>query len=126
MRGARIVSAAESPRTLRAMARSTVAMDTVVTATVVSARAEVEVEQALERALAWFGVVERACSRFDPGSELVRLCRRPGVAVPVGPLLFEALGLALQVAEASGGAFDPTIGAALRESRVNVPLMMTC
>ena len=85
-------------------------MDTVITVRVESARSMSEVEPALERSLAWFGEVERACSRFDPASELVRLCRQPGQPVPVSPLLFTATSFALQVAAASHGAFDPAVG----------------
>lgn len=58
---------------------------------------------------------EEACSRFAAGSELRRLCRRPGVAVPLSPLLLRALHLALEVARDSDGAFDPTVGADLEE-----------
>jgi thiamine biosynthesis lipoprotein len=90
--------------------RATVAMDTVVTASAESDRPSEEIEAALERALGWFAAVEQICSRFDPESELMRLCRQPGVAVPVSALLFEAVSFALQVARLTRGAFDPTIG----------------
>jgi thiamine biosynthesis lipoprotein len=65
---------------------------------------------AVERAAGWFRIVEQCCSRFDASSELRQLTDRVGEAVPVSPMLFEAIQFALAVAAASGGAFDPTIG----------------
>jgi thiamine biosynthesis lipoprotein len=67
----------------------------------------------LDRAFSWFRDVETSCSRFDPDSELSRLCARPGQVIPVSDVLFEAVSFALAVADASDGAFDPTVGAAL-------------
>ena len=68
---------------------------------------------AVERALGWFHHVETCCSRFEEESELMRLSAQVGVPVVVSDLLFEAVRFALHVAEASGGAFDPTVGAAM-------------
>ena len=68
---------------------------------------------AIDRAFAWFHHVEATCSRFDAGSELMRLCARAGEAVRVSPLLFEALRFAVAVAAETGGAFDPTVGGAM-------------
>lgn len=65
----------------------------------------------VERALDWFAAVEACCSRFEPESELRRLCGSVNRDVPLSPMLFEALHTALGVARASGGAFDPTLGA---------------
>src|SRR5436190_904986 len=94
-------------------ARSTLAMDTFVTVQAASDRPNGEVQAAIERALAWFGEVERICNRFDPESELARLCARPpGAVVPVSALLFEAVAFAIEVARLTGGAFDPTVGGA--------------
>jgi thiamine biosynthesis lipoprotein len=64
----------------------------------------------IERAFGWFREIETRCTRFDPASELMRLCARPGVAVAASPMLFEAVRFAISVAETSGGAFDPTLG----------------
>jgi thiamine biosynthesis lipoprotein len=88
-----------------------VAMNTIAQARVETARPGAEGEQALERALAWFAVVEQACSRFDPESELMRLVHRAGGPVPVSAVLLEAVAFALEVARATKGAFDPAIGA---------------
>ncbi|WIX98487.1 FAD:protein FMN transferase [Amycolatopsis mongoliensis] len=57
--------------------------------------------------------VDDACSRFRADSEISRLHGRRGTAAPVTPLLAEALGVALRAAELTGGAVDPTVGAAL-------------
>jgi thiamine biosynthesis lipoprotein len=94
--------------------RSVARMGTVVTVEVVghdeSAARRAEREAAAQRALLWFGEVERACSRFDPTSELRRLSHRIGSPTRVSPLLFGALQFALALAEETGGAFDPTVG----------------
>ena len=83
-------------------------MGTVVTLQVV--RAGPEAAEAMERAFGWFAEIEARCSRFDPASELRQLSAQVGVAVPVSAILFEAVRFALMAAEASGGAFDPTVG----------------
>ncbi len=54
--------------------------------------------------------VGQACSRFDPDSELMRLT--PGTT-RVSPLLAALLAAALDVAERTDGAVDPTVGTAL-------------
>ncbi len=89
---------------------TTVAMDTVVTLVVETAAPARTAQAALQRAEQWFALVEQACSRFDPDSELMRLCARPGETVAVSPLLFEAVAFACAVARQTRGAFDPTIG----------------
>ena len=68
---------------------------------------------AIDRAFEWFFEIEACCTRFDPGSELMQLCRHVGVAVPVSAILFESVQFALEVARETGGAFDPTIGHAV-------------
>jgi thiamine biosynthesis lipoprotein len=62
-----------------------------------------------ERAFEWFRLVEVHCSRFDAASELRQLTA--GKRTPASPILFEAVRFALMVAEETGGAFDPTVGA---------------
>lgn len=57
--------------------------------------------------------VDRSCSRFREDSELSRLNARCGRFVPVGPLLLEALTVALRAAVLTQGRVDPTIGEAL-------------
>ncbi|MDB4913801.1 MAG: FAD:protein transferase [Gemmatimonadetes bacterium] len=87
---------------------TTSAMGTVVTVQVVGH--DDERRDAVKRALGWFGEIESRCSRFDSNSELSRLSAQPGIAVPVSPLLFQAVRFALAVAQETGGAFDPTVG----------------
>lgn len=65
-------------------------------------------EAAVTRAFEWFRQVESVCSRFDECSELRQL--PVGVATLASPMLFEAVRFALQVAQETYGAFDPTIG----------------
>lgn len=69
------------------------------------ARAIVEAELA---------AIDMACSRFRPDSELSRLNAAAGRAVVVGPLLAQALEVALRAAEITDGDVDPSIGVALQ------------
>ena len=52
---------------------------------------------------------EQALSRFRPDSELSRLNERAGEPVPVSALLYDVVSTSVQAAEATGGAFDPTL-----------------
>jgi thiamine biosynthesis lipoprotein len=56
--------------------------------------------------------VDAACSRFRADSELSAACRA-GAPVTVSPLLADLVEAALDAARQSGGAVDPTVGAAL-------------
>jgi thiamine biosynthesis lipoprotein len=58
--------------------------------------------------------IDLACSRFRPDSELERLNGSAGRPVPVGPLLLEAIDVALGAARTTDGDVDPTVGRALR------------
>lgn len=73
----------------------------------------------VERAFGWFREVERACSRFDPGSELMQITGRAGEPMRVSPLLFEAVRFAVAVADETDGAFDPTVGLELERLGFN-------
>jgi FAD:protein FMN transferase len=68
-------------------------------------------EQVLRAELA---AIDGACSRFRDDSEISRLHARAGSAVTVGPLLAEALTVALRAAQLTGGLVDPTVGSAVR------------
>ena len=57
--------------------------------------------------------IDLACSRFRPDSELQAVHAGAGRPVAVGALLFQALEVALDAAERTGGAVDPTIGNAI-------------
>jgi len=78
-----------------------------------------EREEAIERAFEWFHRIEACCSRFEPASELSHLARQIGVPVSVGEILYEAVRFAIAVAEESGGAFDPTVGASMEARGFN-------
>jgi thiamine biosynthesis lipoprotein len=58
-------------------------------------------------------LIDRACSRFRPDSDLQRVNGGAGRFVPVCPLLIEALQVALRAAELTDGDVDPTVGNAL-------------
>jgi thiamine biosynthesis lipoprotein len=57
--------------------------------------------------------IDLACSRFRADSELEHLHAHSGRSVVVSPLLFEALTVAVAVAEKTHGAVDPTVGNAM-------------
>lgn len=59
---------------------------------------------------------EGCFSRFRPGSELSRVNAAPEPALLVSPLFAEALTVALDVARATEGLVDPTLGAALENA----------
>jgi FAD:protein FMN transferase len=69
-----------------------------------AARATVEAELA---------VIDLACSRFRPDSDLSRLNAGAGRPVRVGARLLDAIAVALRAAVLTDGIVDPTIGRAL-------------
>lgn len=71
------------------------------------------IEEALVVLKRELDAIDLACSRFRPDSELWRLTRAEGRPVAVSPLLFEAVTVACDVAERTGGAVDPTVGRAV-------------
>jgi len=85
-------------------------MDTIVTIHVV--RPGDGAGDAIDRAFGWFRQIEACCTRFDPQSELMQLTAHAGSPVQASAILFEAVRMALLVAEETGGAFDPTAGRA--------------
>lgn len=74
----------------------------------------VELSAARRAVDAELDLVDRTCSRFRADSELEALNRAGGRRVAVGPLLLEAIGVALRAAQLTDGDLDPTIGQALR------------
>ena len=82
------------------------------TATVV-VQETADVDAAAEVLAAELNAIDLACSRFRADSELQTLHANAGRTVAVSPLLFDALSVALDGAERSGGAVDPTIGNAI-------------
>src|ERR1700674_5564320 len=99
---------------------ATVSMDTWVNVQVVSDQPRELAEPAVQRALAWFETVERICTRFDPTSEVMQLFGKVGRRLRVSTLLFEVAACAMDLAEQTGGAFDPTVGATLEQLGFNV------
>jgi thiamine biosynthesis lipoprotein len=95
-------------------------MDTDVTIQVVADQPREVVEPAVQRALSWFETVERICTRFDRSSEVMRLLDQVGASVRISTLLFEVVAFALDLAEQTEGAFDPTVGARLEQLGFNV------
>jgi thiamine biosynthesis lipoprotein len=87
------------------------ALGTTAVVCVTNAAALADARVALERELS---AIDRACSRFRPDSELVRLNAGAGAAIQVGDALFEAIAVALRVAAATQGLVDPTVGRSLR------------
>ena len=59
--------------------------------------------------------VEAACSRLRPDAEIHGLTRAAGRMVRVSPLLGDLLAAALDAAESTDGAVDPTLGHVLTE-----------
>lgn len=74
-----------------------------------------ELRRAAGRALEVFHVVERACTRFDPTSPLMRANAAPGRWHRVPPALFAAVEEAHRAYEQTSGRFDPRV---LRDLRV--------
>ncbi|RYL94822.1 FAD:protein FMN transferase [Sporolactobacillus sp. THM7-4] len=87
-----------------------ISMDTMVTIKVVSQQKRQRINDAIDEAAAVFYKIERICSRFNPQSELMRLSSHPRMKIPVSPILFQALKLAVETARETDGALDPTIG----------------
>jgi FAD:protein FMN transferase len=58
--------------------------------------------------------IDETCSRFRADSELSRLNANAGEEIHISDLLVEAVDVALRVAEATGGAVDPTVGRTMR------------
>jgi thiamine biosynthesis lipoprotein len=91
--------------------RTEAVMSTLVTVRVVRPDRDIAAaEAAVDRAFGWFHEIEARCTRFSTQSELMRLTAQVGTPVPASAILYEAVQFALMVAEASGGAFDPTVG----------------
>jgi thiamine biosynthesis lipoprotein len=57
--------------------------------------------------------IDRACSRFRDDSELMAVNRADGRPVVIGPVLVEAVEVALRAARLTEGRVDPTVGRAL-------------
>jgi hypothetical protein len=87
------------------------ALGTTVTLAVDDHRTLAEAEAILREELE---AIDRACSRFRSDSEIWSLYAQRR-AVQVSPLLYEAVVVALKVAERTEGAVDPTVGLAVEK-----------
>jgi thiamine biosynthesis lipoprotein len=65
--------------------------------------------------------IDRAASRFRTDSELEQVNAASGRHTRIGPLLQEAIAVALSAAEISGGAVDPTLGESIRLLESELP-----
>lgn len=87
------------------------AWSTSVTLIVADGRALARARRLVERELE---LIDRAASRFRADSELSRVnAHAGGRAAAIGPLLVEALDVALRAARLTDGDVDPTVGRAL-------------
>jgi thiamine biosynthesis lipoprotein len=57
--------------------------------------------------------IDRAASRFRSDSEITRVHQADGRRTAISPCLQEAIAVAMRVADATDGAVDPTVGAAV-------------
>src|SRR5262249_28418320 len=71
-------------------------------------------DDAVELVASELRALDLACSRFRDDSELTRLNPAAGRPFPAGPLLLDAIGVALGAAAATRGDVDPTVGRAMR------------
>jgi FAD:protein FMN transferase len=96
--------------TLAPVARSFRAIGTTATVVVLDPSRADEAEVLLRREIE---AIDLACSRFRPDSEIEHLHSLAGASVKVSSLLFEAIDVAVSVAERTRGAVDPTVGNAI-------------
>jgi FAD:protein FMN transferase len=66
--------------------------------------------RAATAAFARIAILDQMMSDYRPDSELRRLEGRTGEWIPISAELYDVLDRALQISEATGGAFDPSIG----------------
>lgn len=90
------------------------------------AETEAKAEAAAKAAYERFAELEQVMSDYRPSSEINDVCRRAAYGpVKVSDDLWRVLSKSLEIAKASGGAFDPTVGplvALWRESRRTLAL----
>lgn len=106
------VTAAEPPAAARVRVGATARLMGVPWTITVHAAAEKAGREAIAAAFAEVGRLERILSDYDPASELCRLSAAAPTTEPreVGPDLWRVLERAVAIRDASGGAFDPTVG----------------
>lgn len=92
---------------VKSVRRSGIAFGTIVSITLVD-DGKAEIEHAFVDAFAAIRTIESAASLFDPASEISRLNRDGYIENPSSDLVM-LVDSALRLAEASSGAFDPTV-----------------
>lgn len=75
--------------------------------------------RALQRVPGWFDEWEQALSRFRPDSDLNRLNDSAGMTVRVGPILWDAVKIALETARWTDGLVVPTVLSSLVKAGYN-------
>jgi thiamine biosynthesis lipoprotein len=73
------------------------------------------IEAALTAAEREIAAIDHAANRFDPGSELAQLNAAAGRRCEISECALDALRLAIDAAELTHGAVDPTIGQTMHE-----------
>jgi thiamine biosynthesis lipoprotein len=97
---------------LRTVKRDGVAMDTVIGITASAVKSYADLDKSVNDAFSLVIGLEKKFSTHDPDSEVSAVGAAAGrERVKVSPETFSVLATALHIADASGGAFDPTIGA---------------
>jgi thiamine biosynthesis lipoprotein len=93
------------------------------TTCVLAARDERALAQARGSFLRGLRAFDLACSRFRSDSELASVNRAGGRPVDVGPILRDALRVAIRAAAQTDGLVDPTVGRALRLAGYDAPFV---
>lgn len=105
---------AVSEKQLPRVVRTHRAMDTAFTFTILSSDASLAASAA-ETAFVRIDVIEGLLSRFHDTSDVALIAAlKPGEVGVVAPETMEALLASARVCEATGGAFDPTVGPVMR------------
>lgn len=129
-------SATCTPKKERIFRKSKIIMDTLVSITVVSPN-KADADKAIDMSFAEIGRLEKAANFYARESEIADINIHAGISpVQVSPDIIDLLTKARIVSEATGGAFDPTIGPVIslydfrnkkapsdQELRINLPLV---
>jgi thiamine biosynthesis lipoprotein len=107
------VTAAAVPQPPAAAAVASVSFPALGTTAVVAVTDSDRLAEARARVNETIQAYDRACSRFRADSELSALNARAGGWITVSPLLYAAIEAGIRAAALTGGAVDPTVGAAL-------------
>jgi thiamine biosynthesis lipoprotein len=100
---------------VRTLTRDGIAMNTVVTVTVVSSKPQRQINAILDEAFALIGELDGKFSMWNDGSALSEINRDAGAAaLKIDRDLYSVLETAVRVAMTTDGAYDPTIGAVTR------------